>query len=81
MLVGLDGWDGMRWDGMVIISHRSSKSTFGANKVRIGGILNVKWRWDLPYNFKSTLIMMGILLTCTTEPTNESSCCSPLLNI
>ena len=28
--VGLDGW--MGWDGMVIIGHRSSKSTFGANK-------------------------------------------------
>ena len=26
MSVGLDGWD-----GMVIIGHRSSKSTFGAN--------------------------------------------------
>ena len=28
------GWDGMGWDGwMVIIGHRSSKSTFGANNV------------------------------------------------
>ena len=29
------GWDGMGWEGMgcmVIIGHRSSKSTFGANK-------------------------------------------------
>ena len=29
--VGWVGW--MGWDGMVIIGHRSSKSTFGANKV------------------------------------------------
>ena len=30
----MDGWDGMGWmDGMVIIGHRWSKSTFGANKV------------------------------------------------
>ena len=25
-------WDGMGWDGIVIIGHRSSKSTFGAKK-------------------------------------------------
>ena len=26
------GWDGIGWDGMVIIGHRSSNSTFCANK-------------------------------------------------
>ena len=30
--VGWMGWDGMGWDGMVIIGHRSSNSTFCANK-------------------------------------------------
>ena len=30
----VDNWmDGMGWDRMVIIGHRSSKSTFGANKM------------------------------------------------
>ena len=29
--VGWDGWDGMDGIGMVIIGHRYSKGTFGAN--------------------------------------------------
>ena len=32
LYVGWDGW--MGWGGMVIICHRSSKSTFGANNTR-----------------------------------------------
>ena len=28
------GMDGMGWDGMVVIGHRFSKSTFGANNTK-----------------------------------------------
>ena len=35
----MDGWDGMGWDWMVIIGHRSRKSTFGTNNQKRKSLL------------------------------------------